>query len=304
MRRILVATAEMAALIGPLVTGVQISSRLRAQTTFNELPKFEVASVKSCQQPPQIPGAVYPPRGASSPGNLRTSCYPLLDPNGMGLIRSAYVTLADGRLDIEGGPPWIRSAFYEINGRAEGSPSVGLMMGPMMRTLLEDRFRLKIHRETREGHVYYLTVARGGIKAPRFIEGSCTPVTSPRTPLKEGEAYCNSQISGRSPASVEVQGATLDDFAKLLLAVLEYPVINKTGIDGRFDLRVKFSREGTRFGGLSPAQAADGRSSDSDQTAAPSIFAAFQEQLGLKLEAGKGPVERLVIDHIERPAEN
>jgi len=303
MRRILVAAAEMAALIGPLVIAGPASSRLRAQTTASTLPKFEVASVKTCEQPPQIPGTVYPPRGASSPGNLRTGCYPLLDPNGIGLIRAAYVTFADGRLDIDGGPPWIHSAFYEINAQAEGSPSVGLMMGPMLRALLEDRFRLKIHRETHEGHVYFLTVANGGLKVPRFVEGSCTPVTSPRIPLKDGEAYCNSQISARSPASVEVQGATLDDLAKLLLVVLEQPVINKTGIAGRFNIRVTFSREGTRLSGLSPAQPGASRA-ESDPTATPSIFTAFPEQLGLKLVSGKGPVERLVIDHIERPSEN
>jgi uncharacterized protein (TIGR03435 family) len=92
-------------------------------------------------------------------------------------------------------------------------------------------------------------------------------------------------------------------FSKMLLAVLDRPVINKTGITGRFDIRVEFSREGTKMAGMqlmrdgAPAPA-------SDPTDAPSIFTAFQEQLGLKFEPGKGPVESIVIDHIERPSEN
>jgi uncharacterized protein (TIGR03435 family) len=145
----------------------------------------------------------------------------------MGLIRGAYVTSDDGYLDIDGGPSWIHSAFYEINATAGGNPSVAMMRGPMMQVLLEDRFQLKIHREAREGPVYFLTVARGGPKLHSFTEGSCTPMTSPRPPLQAGQEYCNSLISGRSPASVDVQGATLDEFSRLLLVVFDRPVINK-----------------------------------------------------------------------------
>lgn len=81
---------------------------------------------------------------------------------------------------------------------------------------------------------------------------------------------------------MELQGGTLDEFSKLLLAVLDRPVINKTGITGRFDIRVEFSREGTKM-----AQPIDGPPPASDPTDLPWIFAAFQEQLGLKLEPGK-----------------
>jgi uncharacterized protein (TIGR03435 family) len=105
-------------------------------------------------------------------------------------------------------------------------------------------------------------------------------------------------MSGGSPASIEVQGTTLDDFSRMLFAILGRPVFNKTGIAGRFDIRIEFSREGTRFSPLR-TEPADGLS-----PAASSIFAAVQGQLGLKLEPAKGPVETFVIDHIERPAGN
>jgi uncharacterized protein (TIGR03435 family) len=109
-------------------------------------------------------------------------------------------------------------------------------------------------------------------------------------------------MSGSSPASIEAQGTTLDDFSRMLFAVLGRPVFNKTGIAGRFDIRIEFSREGTRFSPLRPTESADGSSPASDPT--DSIFAALQEELGLKLEPAKGPVETFVIDHIERPPGN
>jgi uncharacterized protein (TIGR03435 family) len=95
--------------------------------------------------------------------------------------------------------------------------------------------------------------------------------------------YCRSNISSLSPSSVELQGATLDEFSQLLLAVLDRPVINKTGITGRFDIHVEFSREGTKMAGM-PLMRDGIPAPASDPTVAPSIFTALQEQLGLRLE--------------------
>jgi uncharacterized protein (TIGR03435 family) len=267
------------------------------------VPKFEAVSIKPCPDPRQhqMPGDVYPPRGHSSPGRLRTGCFPLLDNNAMGLIRSAF---ADTFTPIDGGPSWIHSAFYEIDAIADGNPSVSTMMGPMMQVLLEDRFHLKIRRQTGEGPVYVLSAARGGPKLHSFTEGTCTPYSSPPPPLQPGRKYCEAIIGGGSPASIEDQGTTLDDFSKLLLGVLDRPVLNKTGITGRFDIHVEFSREGTKMAGMPSMHPVDGLSSASDSTGPPSIFTALEEQLGLKLESGKGPTEVLVIDHVERPSGN
>jgi len=179
-----------------------------------------------------------------------------------------------------------------------------MMMGPMMQALLEDRFQLKFHRQAGEGPVYVLSVARGGPKLHSFTEGSCTPYSSPPPPLQTGQEYCGSMIGGGSPASMKDEGVTLDDFSKQLLAVLDRPVINKTGITGRFDIHVEFSREGTKMAAMARMQPVDGGSSDSDSTGPPSIFTALQEQLGLRLEPAKGPVEVFVIDHVEKPSKN
>jgi uncharacterized protein (TIGR03435 family) len=170
--------------------------------------------------------------------------------------------------------------------------------------LLEDRFQLKVHRQTGEGPVYVLSVARGGPKLHAFAEGSCTPYSIPPPALQPGQQYCLSMISARSPASVEDQGVTLDDLCQQLLGVLGRPVINKTGVAGRFDIHFEFSREGTKMAAMPPMQPIDGSSPATDPAGPPSIFTALQEQLGLKLEPAKGPVEVLVIDHIERPPKN
>jgi uncharacterized protein (TIGR03435 family) len=228
------------------------------------------------------------------------------------LISDAYVRFAKGRPEAEatptnGGPPWLRSALYDIDATAEGAPSVGMMMGPMLQVLLEERFRLKVHWETSEGTVYFLNVARGGSKLRASTEDSCTPYTFPAPPLKAGQKICGSNIrltpgadgAARPRAAVESLGATLDEFCKLLTNIVGRQVINKTGITGRLDIRFDFSGEEPE---LDTVPANGPRSSD--PAAAPAIFTAIQEQLGLRLDAGKGPIEVLVIDQIERPSEN
>jgi uncharacterized protein (TIGR03435 family) len=300
-KKLILATMGLAVLAAPLVIGVLTAPVIQAQNAPANTPKFEVASIRACSEPLNDGGP------HSSPGRLATDCAQLLN-----LIGNAYNALADGHLNlnaeptpITGGPPWIHTASYDINAKAEGNPSKEMMLGPMMQALLEDRFQLKIHRQTSEGPVYFLTVARGGpgrevAKLQPFTEGSCTLYFGfPRPPLEPGQKYCERTIYGISPA-VQADGATLDEFSKTLRMVVGRPVIDKTGISGRFTLRVEFAREGTELAGMrlkGPDPAPDPRG-------VPEIFTALQEQLGLKLESGRGPVDTLVIDHIEKPSEN
>ena len=265
-------------------------------------PKFEVASVKSCKDGSNRGG------GDSSPGRLSTGCDLLVDENNVGLIQRAYVRFAGGHpnpmgvLAIKGGPAWIRSEMYRIDARAEGRPSMEMMQGPMLQAVLEDRFRLRIHRETREGPAYALTLAKGRSKLKPFQEGKCSPVPSvrPFPPLPTGQAYCKVMVSSRGP-SVDAEGSTLSEFSKLLNLVLDRPVIDKTGIAGRFDIHLEFSSDQVTPGLLGLAPEASATASD---PTGPTIFTAIQEQLGLKLVSAKGPVEFLVIDHAEKPSEN
>jgi uncharacterized protein (TIGR03435 family) len=281
--------------VAPIAIGVLIAPVIQAQFAPANTPRFEVASIKPCSEP------LNGPAPHSSPGRLVTDCAELLN-----LMGNAYISYADGHLNprheqtpITGGPSWVRSASYDIKARAEGNPSVPMMLGPMMQKLLEDRFQLKIHRQTSEGPVYFLTVARGGPKLHAFTEGSCIPWSLPPPALEPGAKICGSTISGIS-SSVEALGATLEEFSKTLRVLVDRPVIDKTGITGRFDIRVRFSREGTALEGIR----LNGPSRAADPTGPPSIFGALQEELGLKLESGRGPVDTLVIDHIEKPSEN
>jgi uncharacterized protein (TIGR03435 family) len=276
--------------------------RILAQQTAT--PKFEVASIRPCGRGDSGGGGDTKGGGGNvSPGRLTRTCQSLA-----GLINAAYVLFAGDRLDrwsrmpISGGPNWINSERYDINAKADGNPSQEMMQGPMLRALLEDRFKLKIHRETREVPVYALIVNKGGLKLHRFEEGSCTPIDFTRLDLSalllaQEQKRCRgvARKIGRN-RSVDAQGMSLDEFSKIFLnGSLDRPVINKTGITGKFDFRLEYAPDDPSGG--PPA-------APSNDPVGPSIFTAVQEQLGLKLEPGKGPGEFLVIDHVERPSEN
>jgi uncharacterized protein (TIGR03435 family) len=206
----------------------------------------------------------------------------------MDLIRTAYGEF----VPISGGPAWIKSDRYRIDARAESNTSPRVMDGPMLQALLEDRFKLKIRRETREVSIYTLTVAKEGSKLQSAKEGSCV---SPES-LQPGKKPCGMPMTRtKGPnLSTEIIG-NLDEFAKLLGVTLGRPVVDRTGITGTFDFHLEFALdENTPNVRLEP----------SDEPPGPSIFTALQEQLGLKLASARGPAEFLVIDHVERPSEN
>jgi uncharacterized protein (TIGR03435 family) len=233
----------------------------------------------------------------------------------------AYIMFPDGRRSartpappIEGGPGWVDSDRYQITAKAEGAPGQNMMRGPMLQALLEDRFKLKIRRDTREAPVYSLTVAKNGPKLQPFQEGSCVVLDFSKPPALPGPGekfpvLCNMRMlkTAKPILTWEVHGATLDEFSGELGADLDRIVINKTGITGKFDFQLEFAADETtaginsmRSGGeplVTPGTA-------SDPSGGPSIFTAIQEQLGLKLESAKGPRGFLVIDRVEKPTEN
>ena len=258
-------------------------------------PKFDVVSIKTCK-----PGVAKV--GDSSPGRLSIGCAGLADTDHTGLIQQAYNRYADGRLTsmkiipIEGAPDWIHSETFDIDAKSDGQPSILMMMGPMMQKILEDRFHLKIHRETRQGPVYELALGKASPKLTPYREGSCIPVIPGRSlpELESGQHYCrNMAAPGRA---VDLEGGTLSMFADLLNLVLDRPVIDRTGLTNYFEIHLRFSPE--------TAAAPRPPSTDPGAPDAPYIFQAIQEQLGLKLVPAKGPVDVLVIDHVERPSGN
>jgi uncharacterized protein (TIGR03435 family) len=177
-----------------------------------------------------------------------------------------------------------------------------MMEGPMLQTILEDRFKLKIHRETRQGPVYELALGKGSPKLNPLQDGSCTPVVvgRPLPLLPDGQHRCRNMVSPRG--KVDIEGGTLSMFAGFLGMVLDRPVIDKTGITSYFEIHLVFSPDDSAAS--RPVTADPGAPAALMAPDAPRIFQAIQEQLGLKLVSAKGPVDVLVIDHIERPSEN
>jgi uncharacterized protein (TIGR03435 family) len=194
------------------------------------------------------------------------------------LIRWAF---AMPETRILGGPPWLNSTMFDIDAKADSSVDTQmhgltsdagrLQKERMVQAFLADRFKLITHTETRELPIYALVAAKGG---PKFgaIQTSGTTINS-------GNGH------------IEVQGSnSVSLLAEELGKIVGRVVVDKTGIDGRYDLILKWTPDE----GAAPEAGSSG----------PSIFTAIQEQLGLKLESQKGPVEVLVIDHIEMPSEN
>lgn len=266
-------------------------------------PRFDVVSVKPCK--PGNESGVFEQR--PSPGTLRIDCDILAATDNSGLIQVAYNRYASGQLTsltaipIVGGPDWIHSEKYDIEAKTDGHPSTSMMEGPMLQTILEDRFGLKIHRETRQRAVYELVLGKGPQKLKPLQEGSCIPMVlgSPLPVVPEGQKICGSSVSPRG--SIDMLGATLSMLATSLTRVLNRPVIDKTGSTGYFEMHLAFTPDDSAA--AQPATA-DSVASASVPPEHPRIFEAIQEQLGLRLVSAKGPVDVLVIDHIERPSEN
>jgi bla regulator protein blaR1 len=299
-----------AALLTPFLLGILNAPTIRAQSTPPN-PSFEVASLKPDKDCPNFSrvGNFSP-----SPGRLEMPCFTL-----QSLIQAAYGTFGDGvsinttPLHMEGGPSWMRSDFYTLSAKADGPIRTEMLAGPMLRTLLGERFRLQAHRETREMPVYTLTVAKSGLKVKPLAEGACTPLdlTHPPAPPKPGDPppnLCTVMMIGRTAKGgirMEVRGATMTQFAQRLSGRLDRTVVNKTGITGMFNFPLEFAPDPQMPGQqLPPGPGGNAPNPPRSDDSEPNLFTAVQEQLGLKLESAKGPTDVLVIDHAERPTEN
>jgi uncharacterized protein (TIGR03435 family) len=294
-RKAALAFVGIMALVAPIIIGMINAPAMEAQSPAAT--RFEVASIKpTSQQGPDIQGQ----------GNVR------ILPGGHLLaekallryfIQSAYEVKP---FQISGGPAWITSAHYDIDAKAEGNPNHS-QMRLMMRALLEERFKLKLHHETKQLPVYEVIVAKGAPKLPAPKEGGCIapdPNEGPLPPPPGQPIACGRILMMMSPSGAQMRGGqvSMKDLVNILSNVLGRTVVDKTGYQGAFDVHFEFTPDET-LGGLPtppPASPPSGASPDSHGN----IFAAIQEQLGLKLESAKGPVDVLVIDSVERPSAN
>jgi uncharacterized protein (TIGR03435 family) len=154
----------------------------------------------------------------------------------------------------------------------------------MVRRLLAERFGLTFHKEKRELSAYTLTVAKGGAK----MEKSTTPV--------EGSG----DYRGRAMGNLTVRNGSMEGFARWLNGgILDRPVMNETGLEGRFNFTLNWTPDDSQYGGMGGRAA-----SQADGANAQSLFTAIREQTGLQLNATKANVDVLVIDKLERPSDN
>ena len=224
----------------------------------------------------------------------------------MMLIQNAYAVQAS---QVVGGPAWINSEGYDIEAKPEGNTDRP-QMWLMLQSLLSDRFKLALHRETREFPVYALTMTKGGLKPPPPNAGSCVtidPSAPPRPGAPLGFPCGRVGVMGSPSGLLQMQGGKvpMPELVRVLAMVMGRPVVDRTGVTGEFDVHLEFSPDETTMGLPGAGGPGDpGGPPLATDPGRPNIFAALQEQLGLKLSSAKGPVEVLVIDHVERPTAN
>jgi uncharacterized protein (TIGR03435 family) len=306
--------------------------------------EFEVASIKHSAPPAngliRIGGRGGP--GSSDPGRATYNFASLRD-----LLVAAYDVK---RYQVSGGPDWLDSERFDIVAKVpEGTTKDQAKI--MLQNLLADRFKMTLHRETKELPMYALIVGPKGPKLkettvvdpppapdPAIREGGRGDAPPPPPPppglgrggLKLGPDGCpetppmaagragNFMMMSPNGTCMISNGQTMAGLATQLSNQFDRPVIDQTGLKGKYDLKLRFDPSSTPGrGGMGmmlmapppggmPGGGDGGRGpAPEDREQAPSIFAAVQDQLGLKLEAKKGPIELLVIDHVEKtPTEN
>jgi uncharacterized protein (TIGR03435 family) len=248
------------------------------------LPKFEVASIKR-----NVSGGRRVSIGGTSPARFNAENVWLRF-----LIQFAW-NVKD--FQISGGPGWAASDRYDISATKE--PNAGLEQTKLMlQALLQDRFQLVLRRETRESQVYALTPTKGGSKLRPAKDGGCVPKDTGG--VQDPRKVCG--FFSFSPRSVDGTAIPIEQLITALSQALQRSVVDKTGLTGAFDVHAEWSGDQSTPGLMPPG--APSPASEPQDSAGSSIFTALQEQLGLKLESTKGPVEFLVIDRAERPSEN
>ena len=280
--------------------------------------RFEVASIKPCRVEDAPPG---PARGTAggtnataSPGRMTVPCVTVEQ-----LIYLAYASYgatqserlvndeagtASDATKVRGGPAWVHSQRdkYAVEATAPGTSERTVLMGAMLQTLLEERFHLKIHRETEEVPMYALTVTKSGFKLKPIKDGECDTDLGPPYDVDAAKPRCNSMNSRtRGPNTVwTFANFKVSALAGRLSRTVGRHVIDQTAIGDDFIMRLEFHPDENTPGIVWPAE----RDADTTAPQAASIFTALEQQLGLKLEKTKAPRGFLVIDQIERPSPN
>lgn len=241
-------------------------------------PTFEVATIK-----PNDSGAANIEMRRFGVDDFATKNSSLVD-----LITFAYDVQAR---QISGGPEWMSHDRYDIQAKPdiEGVPN-SAQKRSLVRKLLADRFKLAFHEDKKVMSAYVLTVVKTGskLKQTEFV----------------GPGMSFGFMPGPNGVTIPVRNVTMSEFSGVLQSmVLDRPVVNSTWLTGKYDLAVTFMPDDFQFNGNPPMMKGQAPKPDAAE-AAPSLFEAIQQQLGLKLEAKKAAVDVIAIDHLEKPSAN
>ena len=297
-KKVLLALAAIVAMAAPilfgLATGTRQSVAPQSADASNQIFSYEVASIKPEKTGSMMFRILNTPDGFSATTTVQM------------LIRVAY-GIEDNQ--ISGAPGWVSSEKYDVEakmdevtadkvkklGEAQREPA----RQHMLQTLLADRFKLTVHRETKELPMYSLVVAKGGSKLKEAKPDDTYP--NGIKGLDGRPAPVGSHLMRMGRGELTAQSLGMEQVAHLLTQQTGRTVVDNTGLKGNYDFTLHWTPDQS-----TPTLNGPGGGSDSTTSSesGPSIFTAIQEQLGLKLESQKGPVEILVIDHIEKPSEN
>jgi uncharacterized protein (TIGR03435 family) len=257
----------LAAMLLAVVLFSVLRSTAQSPATSSTPPVFEVASIRMAGSGGHSIEDLQKGIGMFSMSPFPTNLFTAKNASLSLLIQIAYSI--DAQRQISTQPGWMESQQYDISAKVEGDQQLtAKQMRPLLQHLLEQRFHLQTHRETRLTSGYALVVAKGGAKLQPNKE--------------ERKSYL--QIF---PNGLQAMHSTTNDLTGALTVAIHQPVIDKTGLTGIYDIKLSYAPD------------------NDSNSSLPSIFTALQEQLGLKLEPQKVPVEMLVIDHVDRiPSEN
>lgn len=314
-RKCLLIAAGMLLIAGPVGFGIlhgqsagtAASDQAKGNTGTPDLPKYEVATIKP---------------STASDNRFRL----MMTPDGVSLEGVPIQLLLQQAFGVErdriiGAPGWVESKRYSIEAKVspEDAPKLERLRmeqrNALMLPLLEERFGLKYHHESRELPTYALVIAKGGPKlkesaapvgpppgAPGVPGGPASP-GGPGGPPKD--PIGNRGMIRMGPGSIAAQGGTTDFLSHALSRIVERTVVNRTGLAGIYDFSLNWTPdEGMRRDPAGRLEGGPARGEAPTDANGPTIFTALEEQLGLKLQSEKGKVDVIVIDHIDLPTEN
>jgi bla regulator protein blaR1 len=300
-RKMLLGAAGLAAVVIPVVSGLPHAAQTRiaaqvATPTVSAL-GYDVASIKPNKSGDNRTMMMFTPDGLTATGGSL-----------MMLIMSAYGVNPH---QISGAPVWLTSERYDIEAKMDPATAEELRKlsedqrraatQHMLQMLLADRFKLRVHQETKDLPIYALVVAKNGPKLQEAKPGDTYP-NGMKGP--DGRSGAGLMLGGKE--GLTAQGIPIANLVRHLSLQLGRTVIDKTGLTGEYDFTLKWTPDGIQgamFRGPESGQPSPTSAAFPDSSG-PSLFTALEEQLGLKLESQKGPVEIVVLDHVERPSEN